>query len=95
MKDVMSVEETPSKASAKASKHVIARAALQRSVRAAIRLRHSLAADAEVAERLPEILAAFDAAVLAGEAYEFDIGSLLDEPAPKPKAARRTTRRSR
>jgi hypothetical protein len=66
--------------------HVVARAALQRSVRAAIRLRHSLAADAELAERLPKILESFDATVLAGESFSIDVGELLDPPAPiKPK----------
>jgi hypothetical protein len=74
---------TPSK-----TNHVVARSALQRSVRAAIRLRHSLAADAELAERLPKILEKYDAAVLAGKAFEFNIGSLLE--APKPRRGGRT-----
>jgi hypothetical protein len=80
----------------KGNANVVARAALQRSVRAAIRLRHSLPAYAELAERLPAILEAFDSAVLAGEPFEFDIGSLLDPPKPKkvvkPPPARRISR---
>jgi hypothetical protein len=59
-------------------------------VGAAIRLRHSLAADAEIAERLPEILESFDAAVLAGKSFELEIGSLLDEPKPAQTNAKTT-----
>jgi hypothetical protein len=65
------------------NRHVVARAALNRSVKAAIRLRHSLAADRELAERLPAILEQYDAAVLAGVEFEYDIGELLDPPKSK------------
>jgi hypothetical protein len=41
--------------------HVVARSALQKSVRAAIGLRYRLEADAELAERFPAILEKFDA----------------------------------
>jgi hypothetical protein len=84
---------TRSKAGAKAgaNAHVIARAALQRSVRATILLRHSLAADAELAERLPQILEAFDATVLAGRPFEYNVGELLEPTTTKAVANRSTT----
>ena len=44
-----------------------AKANLAKTVRAAIRLRHSLAADAEINERLPEAELAFDRSVQQGE----------------------------
>jgi hypothetical protein len=57
----------------------IERRKLAKAVRTAIRLKHSLAADREIAERLPEILEEFDRALTAGRAYRFDPRRLLEE----------------
>lgn len=46
--------------------------------RALIRLKHSLAADEELNERLPETLAQFDAALQAGELLQLPEG-IFDE----------------
>lgn len=45
----------------------VRRAALLKTARAAIRLKHSLAADAELNERLPALERAFDFAVQQGQ----------------------------
>jgi hypothetical protein len=55
-----------------------ARAKALKTIRAAIRLKHSLAADEEIAKKLPEIEAAFDKAVNDGRPFELSPGSVFD-----------------
>lgn len=57
----------------------IERAAVLKSVRAAIRLKHSLAADREIAERLPVVESEIDAALQAGLSYELNPAAVFDE----------------
>lgn len=52
----------------------IQRAAMLKAARAAIRLKHALAADAEIAKRLPELESAIDYALQTGKAYELNVG---------------------
>lgn len=53
------------------------RAAMLKAARSAVRLKHSLAADAELNERLPELERAFDAAVKNGRLP--DVARMLRE----------------
>ena len=53
------------------------RAALLKAARSAVRLRHSLAADAELNERLPELERAFNTAVSNGDLP--DVARMLRE----------------
>lgn len=55
------------------------RAAVLKAVRTAVRLRHSLAADEELNEVLPEVEVAFDAAVKSGQVFELDPADFLRE----------------
>jgi len=55
------------------------RAQLLKALRTNIRLRHSLAADQELNEKLPTFEAAFDKAVQSGKVYELDIRSVLED----------------
>lgn len=55
------------------------KAQILKAVRSNIRLRHSLAADAELNEKLPEIERQVDAAIRAGRVYELDIKSVLED----------------
>jgi hypothetical protein len=55
------------------------RAQLLKALRTNIRLKHSLAADEEINEKLPAFEAAFDKAVQSGKTYELDIRSVLGE----------------
>lgn len=48
------------------------KAAILKTARSAIRLRHSLAADAEIARRLPELEEDMDLALAQGESFDFD-----------------------
>ena len=57
------------------------KARLLKAVRANIRLKHTLEADAEINEKLPEIEAAIDRAIAAGTVYELDIRSVLEDEA--------------
>jgi hypothetical protein len=50
----------------------VARAAAIKAARSAIRLKHSIAADEELARRLPEIEAEIDVALLTGEPFVLD-----------------------
>lgn len=63
--------------------HEIEKARMLKAARAAIRLKHSLAADAEIYERLPELEAQIDAALLTGRPLAFTVAELLrsEEPA--------------
>lgn len=56
------------------------KAALLKALRAAIRLKHTLAADAELNDRLPDAEAAFDAALQRGELPDrIDLDALAQE----------------
>jgi len=55
------------------------RANLLKAARNAIRLKHSIAADVEINERLPDLERQINAALHAGEAYELDVASLLGD----------------
>ena len=48
-----------------------------KAARAAIRLKHSLAADAEIAEALPNLEEQIDAALAVGEPFELDPGRVF------------------
>ena len=50
-----------------------------KSARTAIRLKHSLLADEEINEVLPEIEDAFDEAVALGKPYKLDVASVFEE----------------
>ena len=52
------------------------KASILKAYRAGIRLKHSLAADAEINARLPEIEARLDAALAAGKPLELDPGEI-------------------
>jgi len=49
-----------------------------KALRTAVRLKHSLNADAELRRVLPEFQAAVDKAVQSGKAYNLDIRSVLE-----------------
>ena len=55
------------------------RAQVLKTARSAIRLKHSLAADAEINEVLPEIEDRFNRAVAAGKPFELTPGTVFDE----------------
>jgi len=55
------------------------RAGALKSYRAAIRLKHSLAADAEIAQKLPQVEAAIDLAYNSGEAIAINPASAFGE----------------
>ena len=55
------------------------RANALKALRSGIRLKHSLAADEEINQRLPELEARIDAALAAGEPLELTVGQILDE----------------
>lgn len=57
----------------------VRKAQMLKAYRAAIRLKHSLAADAEIAETLPEIEAQIDDALTTGERLELSIGQAFEE----------------
>jgi hypothetical protein len=59
------------------SKHEIQKAAMLKAARQAIRLKHSLEADAEIYERLPELERRIEAALLTGRPLEFTVAELL------------------
>ncbi len=49
-----------------------------KAVRAAVRLKYSLLADAEINDVVPDVEAAYDKTSAAGKKFELDIASLLD-----------------
>ena len=55
------------------------KASMLKAYRAAIRLKHSLAADAEINERLPALEAKLDAALAAGQPLVLEIGEIHRE----------------
>lgn len=55
------------------------KAAALKTLRSAIRLKHSLMADAELAKKLPDLEERIDLAWAAQTPLELSIGSLLDE----------------
>ena len=50
-----------------------------KAARSAIRLKHTLAADAEINERLPEIEREFDKAISQGKAFKLDTFALFKD----------------
>lgn len=52
-------------------------AATVKTVRAVIRMKHSLLADEEIATKLPEVEAAFYAAIAEGKPYAVDYASIF------------------
>jgi len=59
--------------------HEMQRTSLLKAARAAIRLKHSIAADEEINRVLPEVEKEINAALQAGTAYELDVASLLGD----------------
>lgn len=57
----------------------VQKAAALKAARAAIRLKHSLAADREIAAKLPGIEMQFEDALSSGEPFALDIASVIDE----------------
>jgi hypothetical protein len=57
----------------------VRRAQVAKTLRTAIRLKHSLAADEEINEVLPTVLADLDRAVQQGLPWELSLGKVLDE----------------
>lgn len=53
------------------------RTAILKAARAGIRLKHSLAADSEIAERLPQIEEDIDLALAEGQPFELKPGSVF------------------
>jgi hypothetical protein len=60
-----------------------------KAARTIIRLRYSSECDEQLARVIPEISAAFDAAVLAGREYTLDIAALLNETTPTKQNSNR------
>ncbi|KKM02959.1 hypothetical protein LCGC14_1779170 [marine sediment metagenome] len=54
------------------------RFALAKSIRSFVRLKYALAADEEINEVLFDILDQYDAALGAGEAFDFSLSELVD-----------------
>jgi len=59
------------------TKHDIERKRIIKAARTAIRLKHSLAADAEMAVTLPKLEGQLDSALLKGKRLEIDIAQLF------------------
>jgi hypothetical protein len=57
----------------------VQRAALLKAVRATIRLKHALAADAEINQTLPEIERRINDAMASGSGFAFDLAEVLRE----------------
>ena len=57
----------------------IEKAAMLKALRSAIRLKHSLAADAELAKVLPEFEERINVAMATGTPLEITVGSVFDE----------------
>ena len=51
---------------------------IEKAVRSNIRLKHSLEADREVNEKIPEVLRQAEVAIRKGKAFELDIKSVLE-----------------
>lgn len=54
------------------------KASMLKAARAAIRLKHALAADAEINERLPELDREIDLALAEGKPFELEPGSVFN-----------------
>jgi len=52
--------------------------AIEKAVRSNIRLKHSIAADQEINEKIPEVLRQAEVAIRRGKAFELDIKSVLE-----------------
>lgn len=61
------------------TKHQIEKARMLKACRAAVRLKHSLRADEELYQRLPELERRIDAALLAGETLKLTTAELLQD----------------
>lgn len=61
----------------KLTTHEVEKARMLKAARSAIRLKHSLAADAEIYDRLPDLEQQIDAALLSGQPLAFTVASLL------------------
>lgn len=59
------------------TKHEIEKVQLLKAARQAIRLKHTLVADREIYERLPQLEREIDTALLSGKPLEFTVASLL------------------
>ena len=57
----------------------IERAKMVKVFRAMVRLKHSAAADEEIARKLPALVARFDGALTRGEAFELTAADVLAE----------------
>lgn len=57
----------------------VARAQMLKAYRSAIRLKHSLAADAEIARTLPDIEEAINTALTTGQPLELDVAEAFRE----------------
>lgn len=60
------------------TEHKIQQKALVKAARTAIRLKHSLEADAEMYRRLPDLERRIDGSVLNGKPFKLSIAQLLD-----------------
>lgn len=60
------------------NEHEVYRASVLKAYRSAIRLKHSLRADAEIAETLPGIEAAIDLALNTGEPLAIDVATAFE-----------------
>lgn len=54
----------------------VQKAAILKAVRAEIRLRHSIAADAEIAETLPEVEERINTAIEEGKPFELELKAI-------------------
>lgn len=61
------------------TEHEITKAAMLKALRAGIRLKHQLAADREIAQKLPELESQINQALTAGRPLELQLGQVLDE----------------
>ena len=59
--------------------NLVAKKAALKTLRAAVRLKYSLAADAELNKRLPEVEKRIDAALNSGKPLALTIGAIIDE----------------
>ena len=50
-----------------------------KSIRSVIRLKHSLAAEEEINEKLYDFLEDFDEAIAAGKSYEFSLAEIIND----------------
>jgi hypothetical protein len=57
----------------------VRKAAMLKAYRSAIRLKHSLAADAEIAATLPDVELRIDAALAEGKPFELNVAEAFSE----------------